>query len=68
MSFSSYVDRAVANVRALIFDLDGTLVDTVYAHVLAWQGAFTELGLTIDAWRIQPPHQRVSRFRSASSA
>jgi phosphoglycolate phosphatase-like HAD superfamily hydrolase len=23
-------------VRALIFDLDGTLVDTVYAHVFAW--------------------------------
>lgn len=26
-------------VRALIFDLDGTLVDTVYAHVFAWQRA-----------------------------
>jgi len=24
-------------MRALIFDLDGTIVDTVYAHVLAWQ-------------------------------
>lgn len=24
-------------MHALIFDLDGTLVDTVYAHVLAWQ-------------------------------
>jgi phosphoserine phosphatase len=24
-------------MRALIFDLDGTLVDTVYGHVLAWQ-------------------------------
>jgi beta-phosphoglucomutase-like phosphatase (HAD superfamily) len=24
---------------ALIFDLDGTLVDTVYAHVFAWQRA-----------------------------
>src|SRR4051794_38385733 len=26
----------------LIFDLDGTLVDTVYAHVFAWQRAFAE--------------------------
>src|SRR5918995_305216 len=26
-------------MRALIFDLDGTLVDTVYAHVFAWQRA-----------------------------
>jgi HAD superfamily hydrolase (TIGR01549 family) len=43
-------------VRALIFDLDGTLVDTVYAHVFAWQRAFTELGLPIDGWRI---HRRV---------
>jgi phosphoserine phosphatase len=31
--------------RALIFDLDGTLVDTVYAHVFAWQRAFDEVGL-----------------------
>ena len=28
-------------MRALIFDLDGTLVDTVYAHVFAWQRALT---------------------------
>jgi len=37
---------------ALIFDLDGTLVDTVYAHVFAWQKAFQEGGLAIDGWRI----------------
>ena len=43
-------------VRALIFDLDGTLVDTVYAHVFAWQRAFAEVGLPIDGWRI---HRRV---------
>jgi phosphoglycolate phosphatase-like HAD superfamily hydrolase len=42
--------------RALIFDLDGTLVDTVYAHVFAWQRAFAELGLPIDGWRI---HRRM---------
>ena len=42
--------------RALIFDLDGTLVDTVYAHVFAWQRAFAELGLPIDGWRI---HRRI---------
>ena len=32
-------------MRALIFDLDGTLVDTVYAHVIAWQRAFEEARL-----------------------
>jgi HAD superfamily hydrolase (TIGR01549 family) len=43
-------------VRALIFDLDGTLVDTVYAHVYAWQRALAEAGLPIDGWRI---HRRI---------
>jgi len=37
---------------ALIFDLDGTLVDTVYAHVFAWQKALQETGLAVDGWRI----------------
>ncbi len=43
-------------MRALIFDLDGTLVDTVYAHVFAWQRAFAENGLALDGWRI---HRRI---------
>lgn len=43
-------------MRALIFDLDGTLVDTVYAHVFAWQRALAEAGLPIDGWRI---HRRI---------
>jgi HAD superfamily hydrolase (TIGR01509 family) len=43
-------------VTALVFDLDGTLVDTVYAHVYAWQRAFAEVGLPIDGWRI---HRRI---------
>jgi HAD superfamily hydrolase (TIGR01549 family) len=41
---------------ALIFDLDGTLVDTVYAHVFAWQRALAEASLPIDSWRI---HRRI---------
>ena len=41
---------------ALIFDLDGTLVDTVYAHVFAWQRALAEAGMPIDGWRI---HRRI---------
>jgi HAD superfamily hydrolase (TIGR01509 family) len=43
-------------VHALIFDLDGTLVDTVYAHVFAWQLALAEAGMPIDAWTI---HRRI---------
>ncbi len=43
-------------MRALIFDLDGTLVDTVYAHVFTWQQALAEAGMPIDGWRI---HRRI---------
>jgi phosphoglycolate phosphatase-like HAD superfamily hydrolase len=43
-------------VPALIFDLDGTLVDTVYAHVGAWQRALAEVGMPIEGWRI---HRRI---------
>ena len=43
-------------MRAFIFDLDGTLVDTVYAHVVAWQRALEEAGMHIDGWRI---HRRI---------
>jgi HAD superfamily hydrolase (TIGR01509 family) len=43
-------------MTALIFDLDGTLVDTVYAHVFAWQRALDEAGMPIDGWRI---HRRI---------
>jgi HAD superfamily hydrolase (TIGR01509 family) len=43
-------------MTALIFDLDGTLIDTVYAHVFAWQQALAESGLAIDGWRV---HRRI---------
>ena len=43
-------------MRALIFDLDGTLVDTVYGHVFAWQRALAEAGLAIDGWKV---HRRI---------
>lgn len=43
-------------MRALVFDLDGTLVDTVYAHVFAWQLTLEEAGMPIDGWRI---HRRI---------
>lgn len=43
-------------MRSLIFDLDGTLIDTVYAHVFAWQRALAEAGMPIEGWRI---HRRM---------
>src|SRR5262245_36882729 len=39
-------------MHALIFDLDGTLVDTVYGHVLAWQQALAEAGVHVDGHRL----------------
>jgi HAD superfamily hydrolase (TIGR01549 family) len=41
---------------ALLFDLDGTLVDSVYQHVLAWRDALHDEGLDLSVWRI---HRRI---------
>ena len=37
---------------AFLFDLDGTLVDSVYNHVRAWHVALHEEGLDLSVWRI----------------
>ena len=37
---------------AFLFDLDGTLVDSVYQHVLAWREALEEGGIHLAVWRI----------------
>jgi HAD superfamily hydrolase (TIGR01549 family) len=42
----------VRDVDAVLLDVDGTLVDSNYQHVLAWQRAFRSEGLTVAAWRI----------------
>ncbi|HVO60736.1 MAG TPA: HAD family hydrolase [Terriglobales bacterium] len=41
---------------AFLFDLDGTLIDSVYEHVLAWREALRELDIELSTWRI---HRRV---------
>ena len=38
--------------QAFLFDLDGTLVDSVYQHVLAWQDALRKSGIELSVWRI----------------
>src|SRR6266852_414834 len=35
-----------------LFDLDGTLVDSVYQHVLAWKEALDAEGIYLSVWRI----------------
>src|SRR5690349_19093992 len=43
---------------AVLLDVDGTLVDTVYQHVMAWWEAFTEAGHQVSGYDI---HRAVGR-------
>ncbi len=40
----------------MLFDLDGTLIDSVYQHVLAWKEALHAAGIDLSIWRI---HRRI---------
>jgi HAD superfamily hydrolase (TIGR01509 family) len=47
------MDGAMSDeVRTLLIDVDGTLVDSNYEHVLAWLDAFRRLGVDVPAWRL----------------
>ncbi len=48
--------RVIRSEPALLFDLDGTLVDSVYQHVLAWREALERAGIELAVWRI---HRRI---------
>jgi len=54
------VARQRADLRtdrpAMLFDLDGTLLDSVYQHVLAWKEALESAGIPLSIWRI---HRRI---------
>jgi HAD superfamily hydrolase (TIGR01509 family) len=41
---------------SFLFDFDGTLVDSVYQHVLAWHEALLKAGIELSVWRI---HRRI---------
>src|SRR2546429_8448546 len=51
-----YVTALMASGPAFLFDLDGTLVDSVYQHVLAWREALESGGIKLSVWRI---HRRI---------
>jgi beta-phosphoglucomutase-like phosphatase (HAD superfamily) len=40
------------NKTAFLFDLDGTLIDSVYQHVLAWKSSLDQEGIPLSVWRI----------------
>jgi HAD superfamily hydrolase (TIGR01549 family) len=48
--------KAASSGPGFLFDLDGTLVDSVYQHVLAWREALEGCGIELSVWRI---HRRV---------
>ena len=41
---------------AFLFDLDGTLIDSVYQNVIAWRNALSRLDIDLSVWRI---HRRI---------
>jgi HAD superfamily hydrolase (TIGR01509 family) len=43
-------------VPAFLFDLDGTLIDSVYQNVIAWRNALSKLDIDLSVWRI---HRRI---------
>jgi HAD superfamily hydrolase (TIGR01509 family) len=50
------MDYPEAPVPSFLFDLDGTLIDSVYQHVIAWRAALEEIGIELSVWRI---HRRI---------
>ena len=40
------------NVEAIVYDVDGTLVDSNYEHTIAWARAFKQAGVEVPTWRI----------------
>jgi HAD superfamily hydrolase (TIGR01509 family) len=49
-------ERDAATRTAILFDLDGTLIDSVYQHVLAWREALEAEGIDLPVWSI---HRKV---------
>jgi HAD superfamily hydrolase (TIGR01509 family) len=54
--FEPTASNTSGSKTAFLFDLDGTLVDSVYQHVLAWHEAMKTVGIELSVWRI---HRRV---------
>jgi HAD superfamily hydrolase (TIGR01509 family) len=45
-----------SNNPAILFDLDGTLIDSVYEHVIAWAASLRSAGIVSPNWKI---HRRI---------
>src|SRR5580704_12273787 len=56
LAMTSAVAYDEAPTPSFLFDLDGTLIDSVYQHVIAWRYALSDLGIDLSVWRI---HRRI---------
>src|SRR3989449_9025760 len=56
LDYPGYITGRMPSGPAFLFDLDGTLVDSVYQHVLAWREALEAAGIELSVWRI---HRRI---------
>jgi HAD superfamily hydrolase (TIGR01509 family) len=56
MSVTDLADYDNPPVPAFLFDLDGTLIDSVYQNVIAWRNALAKLDIDLSVWRI---HRRI---------
>jgi HAD superfamily hydrolase (TIGR01509 family) len=50
------IEKSPDAPAAVLFDIDGTLVDSNYVHVIAWMHGFQKVERHVDAWRI---HQAI---------
>ena len=55
-------DTAPSSLPAVLFDLDGTLIDSVYQHTLAWFRALASAGIVLPVWKI---HRRIGMSGSS---
>lgn len=46
------ISRKSKRAPAVLFDIDGTLIDSNYLHVYAWRRAFAEAEVAVEDWRI----------------
>src|SRR3954452_6271911 len=52
----SNMAKTKSGMPAVLFDLDGTLIDSVYEHVQAWWNTLNGAGILVPKWMI---HRRV---------
>ena len=55
---TSSVTYTESPAPSFLFDLDGTLIDSVYQHVIAWRAALAGMGIVLSVSRI---HRRFGR-------